>query len=164
MKAALIEYITNDGITHSLDIRTNAKQGFLNAFEKYILKPRNLNHKLHFTGPTGANAVEAVIKLARKVTGRKNIVGFTNAFHGCSLGALSLTANRYNRESSVSMLSGVHRALYDGYLGNECDTSEILRKQLSDSSGGVDKPAAIVLEIVQGEGGLNAASKTGCKT
>ncbi|AZN98087.1 MAG: diaminobutyrate--2-oxoglutarate transaminase [Mesorhizobium sp.] len=155
MQSALQDYISNDGIALGLDLRTRAKQEFIDTFEQLILRPRSLEYRIQFTGPTGANAVEAAIKLARKVTGRSNIIAFTNAFHGCSLGALALTANSYHRGASASMLHGVHRAMYDGYLGLNCDTAELLRKQLSDPSGGIDRPAAVILEIVQAEGGIN---------
>ncbi|MFC3326108.1 diaminobutyrate--2-oxoglutarate transaminase [Mesorhizobium cantuariense] len=159
MQAALQDYIANDGIALGLDLRTRAKQEFIGTFEDLILRPRSLEYRIQFTGPTGANAVEAAVKLARKVTGRTNIIAFTNAFHGCSLGALAITANSYHRGASASMLHGVHRALYDGYLGPNCDTAESLRKQLSDPSGGIDRPAAIILEIVQGEGGINVPTQ-----
>lgn len=159
MKSALQDYIANDGIALGLDIRTSAKQQFIDTFEALILRPRSLEYRIQFTGPTGANAVEAAIKLARKVTGRTNIIAFTNAFHGCSLGALALTANSYHRRASASMLHGVHRAMYDGYLGPMYDTAESLRKLLRDPSGGVDKPAAIILEVVQGEGGINVPTR-----
>ncbi|MBN7809017.1 aspartate aminotransferase family protein [Agrobacterium rosae] len=159
LKDALLRYITADGLTLGLDLKSTAKDAFLEAFSSKILAPRGLSYRMQFTGPTGANAVEAAIKLARKATGRTNVVAFTNAFHGCSLGALSLTANSYNRGSSIPMLNGVHRALFDGYLGADIDTAEILQKQLLDPSGGIDKPAAFIIEIIQGEGGLNVASQ-----
>ncbi|AIC29537.1 diaminobutyrate--2-oxoglutarate transaminase 1 (plasmid) [Rhizobium etli bv. mimosae str. IE4771] len=159
LKSALLKYLAADGITLGLDLKTTAKNAFMEAFAKRVLAPRSLSYRMQFPGPTGANAVEAAIKLARKVTGRTNVIAFTNGFHGCSLGALALTANSYNRGSSAPLLTGVHRALYDGYLGPDIDTADILGRQLDDPSGGVDKPAAIILEIVQGEGGLNVASR-----
>src|SRR5690606_37368378 len=91
LRKALISYLEKMGIAMSLDIETVSKEKFLETFRSHILEPRNLSYKLQFTGPTGTNAVEAAIKLARKVTGRTNVVAFTNAFHGCSLGALALT-------------------------------------------------------------------------
>ncbi|WP_185928352.1 aminotransferase class III-fold pyridoxal phosphate-dependent enzyme [Mesorhizobium sp. M6A.T.Ce.TU.016.01.1.1] len=160
MQSALQDYISNDGFALGSDLRTRARQEFIDRFELLILRPRSLEYRIRFTGPTGANAVEAAIKLARKVTGRSNITAFTNAFHGCSLGALALTANFYHRGASASMLHGVHRAMYDGYLGLNCDTSELLRKQLSDPSGVIDRPAAVILDIVQAEGGRRR-TKTG---
>ncbi|SFV37334.1 diaminobutyrate-2-oxoglutarate transaminase [Devosia crocina] len=158
LKAALIEYVSNDGIAHGLDMFTDAKEQFLASFERLILRPRGMKHQLQFTGPTGANAVEAAMKLARKVTGRTNIISFTNGFHGVTLGALAATGNGKHRGGAATPLSGVTRAAYDGYHGPEIDTADLLERMLSDPSSGVDAPAAIIVETVQGEGGLNAAS------
>lgn len=157
MKAALIEHITNDGVAHGLDLHTNTKADFLRAFEDHILEPRGMDHRLMFTGPTGANAVEAAIKIARKVTGRTNVISFTNGFHGVTLGALAATGNGYHRGGAGTDLPGVTRMPYDGYMGEDFDTTRLLEKMLNDASSGMDAPAAIILETVQGEGGLNAA-------
>lgn len=158
MKSALVDHLTADGITHGLDLHTDTKGDLLSAFETHILKPRDLDHKVMFTGPTGANAVEAAMKIARKVTGRKNIIAFTNGFHGVTLGALAATGNSYHRGGAGVELSNVMRMPYDGYMGHGIDTADLLEKMLSDASSGVDAPAAILLETVQGEGGLTAAS------
>jgi diaminobutyrate-2-oxoglutarate transaminase len=112
---------------------------------------------VQFTGPTGANAVEAALKVARKATGRSNVIAFTNAFHGVSLGALAATGNSHHRMGPVVPLHGVTRVPYDGYLP-DLDSAEMLERMLTDPSSGVDAPAAILLETVQGEGGLNTAS------
>ena len=79
---------------------TSAKKAFIEAFEQYVLTPRGLDHKLQFTGPTGANAVEAALKVARQATGRSNVVAFTNAFHGLSIGALAATGNSTYRDAA----------------------------------------------------------------
>ncbi len=158
LKNALVEYICDDGITHGLDMHTKAKGEFLEAFNDIILKPRNMNYVMQFTGPTGTNAVEAALKLARNITGRENIVSFTNGFHGVSMGALAATGNSHHRDAAGVSLSGVSRMPFDGYLGDDVDTNAYLDKVLSDSSSGIDKPAAAIVETVQGEGGVNVAS------
>jgi diaminobutyrate-2-oxoglutarate transaminase len=157
-KEKLLDYIACDGITHGLDLHTKAKGEFLEAFNEKILKPRDLDYVVQFTGPTGTNAVEAALKLARNITGRENIISYTNGFHGVSLGALAATGNSHHRGASGVSLSGTTRMPYDGYLGDEIDTNAYLDKVLSDSSSGVDAPAAVIVETVQGEGGINAAS------
>lgn len=157
LKSALIEYIAGNGISHALDFKTTAKQAFLETFERIILQPRRLHYKVQFPGPTGTNAVEAAIKLARKYTGRQNILAFTNAFHGMSLGALALTSNPRKRAGAGVPLGQVSFMPYQHFLGPEVDTTQVLERMLSPGSG-VDKPAAIILETVQGEGGVNAAS------
>ncbi|QHQ34183.1 diaminobutyrate--2-oxoglutarate transaminase [Algicella marina] len=158
MKTALIEHISGDGVTHGLDMHTEAKGAFIETFEEHVLRPRAMDHKLMFVGPTGANAVEAAMKIARKSTGRTNIIAFTNGFHGVTQGALAATGNGYHRGGAGTALNDVTRLPYDGYMGTDVDTSDLLRAMLEDPSSGMDAPAAILLETVQGEGGLNAAS------
>lgn len=158
LKQALLDYIAADGIAHGLDLHTDAKENFLDAFEALILEPRGLDYRAMFTGPTGTNAVEAAIKLARKVTGRELIIAFTNGFHGMTLGALACTGNAAKRGGAGVPLSHVSHEPYDGYYGADVDTAALLEQRLSDPSSGLDAPAAILVETVQGEGGLNAAS------
>lgn len=157
IKQALVDYLASDGIVHGLDMATSAKKQFICTFEERILKPRNLQYKLQFTGPTGTNAVEAAIKLARNVTGRQSVISFTNGFHGVTLGSLSLTGNKKYRDAAGVTLSNVHHAPYSGYFGHDVDTIAMLDKLIGDPSSGVDHPAAVIVECVQGEGGLNVA-------
>ena len=70
IKERILKYIESDGISHALDMFTEAKAGFFEAFEEKILKPKGLNYKIMSCGPTGANAVEAALKLARKNNGQ----------------------------------------------------------------------------------------------
>jgi len=157
IKAKLIEYLARDGIVHSLDMATEAKKEFLKQFNEVILKPRKMEYKIMFTGPTGTNAVESALKLARKVTGRDSIMCFTNAFHGMTMGSLSITGNAKKRQGAGIPLGNAVFMPYDGYLGENVDTVDYIRKYLDDSSSGVSLPAAIILETLQGEGGLNVA-------
>lgn len=159
MKAALIAHITADGVTHGLDMHTGAKAEFLRAFEDIILKPRGMDYKVMMTGPTGTNAVEAAMKLARKVTGRRNIIAFTNGFHGMTMGALSCTGNAGKRAGAGGgSLCGTTHMPYEGAFGPDVDSLRIIEEMLGNPSSGVDAPAAFIIEPVQGEGGLNAAS------
>lgn len=157
-KNRLLEYIQSDGITHGLDMHTSAKEAFLESFNNLILKPRNLDYVVQFTGPTGTNAVEAALKIARNVTGRHNIVSFTNGFHGVSVGAMAATGNSHHRNAAGIPLFGVTPMPYDDYMGEGFDSIKYLERMLSDSSSGLDYPAAVIAETVQGEGGLNVAS------
>jgi diaminobutyrate-2-oxoglutarate transaminase len=158
LKQALLDYISSDGIAHGLDLHTEAKAAFLGTFESVILKPRGLSYRVMFTGPTGTNAVEAALKLARKVTGRQHVIAFTNGFHGMTLGALACTGNAGKRGGAGVPLTHVSHHPYDGYHGPDVDTANMLDALLSDKSSGLDAPAAILVETVQGEGGLNVAS------
>lgn len=157
MQTALVEHVTADGVTHGLDMHTSAKSAFLESFERLILQPRDMAHKVMFTGPTGTNAVEAAMKLARKVTGRDTIVTFTNGFHGMTMGALAATGNAGKRAGGGMALHGVERMPYEGAIDG-VDALAYLRAMLENPSSGIDKPAAFLIEPVQGEGGLNAAS------
>ena len=157
MKSALVEHITADGVTHGLDMHTDAKTAFLDSFERLILAPRGMDHKVMFTGPTGTNAVEAAMKLARKTTGRDTIIAFTNGFHGMTMGALAATGNAGKRAGAGTTLSGVVRMPYEGALEG-VDSLAMIRAMLDNPSSGIDAPAAFLIEPVQGEGGLNAAS------
>lgn len=157
LKRALLDYIEADGIAHGLDLHTRAKAGFLTALDELILQPRGLDYRVQFTGPTGTNAVEAALKIARQVTGRHHILAFTNGFHGVSLGSMAATGNARHRGAAGLPLQGVSHLPFCGYLG-ELDTIRLLDTLLSDPSSGFDKPAAAIIETVQGEGGLNVAS------
>ena len=158
IKNRVIEYLAADGITHALDLHTSAKHDFIKALYDVILDPRGLDYKIAFPGPTGANAVELALKIARLATGRQNVVAFTNAYHGMSQGALAISGTKSKRAGAGMPLSGATRMPYDGYLGGGCDTAELLDRMLQDPGSGLDAPAAIILETVQGEGGLNVAS------
>ncbi|MBW7454300.1 diaminobutyrate--2-oxoglutarate transaminase, partial [Paenibacillus sepulcri] len=158
IRTRLVDYLLEDGVTHSLDMATKAKEMFLKRFTLSILKPRGLDYKIMFPGPTGTNSVESAMKIARKVTGRRNIVCFTNAFHGMSLGSLAATGNAFKRKGAGVDLPNTNFMPYDGYFGEGINTVDMMEKYLDDPGSGFDLPAAIILETVQGEGGLNAAS------
>lgn len=159
LKKSLIQYLTDDGVLHALDMSTTAKQEFLETFDEVVLRPRNLDYRIMFPGPTGTNAVEAALKLARKVTGRHNVVSFTNGFHGMTLGSLALTGNSGKRAGAGVPLNNVTHMPYCDYLGTEADTIAALERFLEDSSSGMDLPAAFILETVQAEGGVNIATR-----
>lgn len=155
---ALIEYLQNDGIVHGLDMATVAKKNFLQKFRDTILAPRNLEYKIQFTGPTGTNSVETALKLARMVKRRSNVIAFTNGYHGLTMGSLAVTGNDFYRDESYGARNNADSVPFDGYFGPDVNTIDYLRKFLEDSSSGIDLPAAIIVETVQGEGGINVAS------
>ncbi|WP_193173802.1 diaminobutyrate--2-oxoglutarate transaminase [Nisaea nitritireducens] len=156
MKNAVMDYLRDDGIVQAMDLHTGAKDDFLRRFKRIVLDRSGFRHRVMFTGPTGTNAVEAALKLARKVTGRSTVVAFTGGFHGMTLGALSATSNRNSRAASAHLMSNVVRVPYDGYVSG--DGLEFLERSLDDPSSGIDAPACILVETIQGEGGLRAAS------
>ncbi len=156
IKKAVLDYLSDDRIINALDMYTVAKAEFIETFNRDILAPRGLDYKTMFCGPTGTNAVEAAVKLARKNTGRTEIIAFGGAFHGMTLGALSLTTDRLSREGAGLPLTNVTHVPYDMTPG--LDSIRYLRWVLGDDHSGTDKPAAIILETIQAEGGINVAS------
>jgi diaminobutyrate-2-oxoglutarate transaminase len=157
LKQALLDYLARDGVVHALDMQTEAKREFLTTFRDLVLRPRNLDYKVMFPGPTGANAVEAALKLARKVTGREAVVNFTNAFHGMTLGALSVTGNSMKRGGAGIPLVHATPMPYDNYFNGEVPDFLWFERLLTDSGSGLNEPAAVIVETVQGEGGINVA-------
>lgn len=153
IKEKVIDYITNDGIIHSLDLYTNAKREFIEFFETQVLQPRGLDYKIQFPGPTGTNAVEAALKLARKVKKRRTVWALMGAFHGMTLGALALTTDTGSRNGAgVPLENVVH--IPAPYMFPELDTIKYMQTLLDDDHSATEKPAALVIETVQAEGGI----------
>lgn len=158
LKKHLLEYIESDGIAHSLDMFTVAKQKFLERFEEVILIPRGLNYKVMFTAPTGTNSVEAALKLARKVTGRKTVIYFTKSYHGVTLGSLAVTDNpEYHKIPGIPLENTLSIPFQD-QSNKEDNSLNILENLLDDLNQKQAKPAALIIETVQSDGGINVAS------
>ena len=153
IKEKIIKYLQDDKIIHALDMYTTAKSDFIEYFEKNILEPRGLNYKIQFTGPTGTNSVEAALKLARKVKKRTNIWCQMGCFHGMTLGTLSLTTEKEARLGAGVPLNNVTH-IPAPYMFPELDTVKYMQTLLDDDHSGIEKPAAIILETVQAEGGI----------
>ncbi|GGA62661.1 diaminobutyrate--2-oxoglutarate transaminase [Pseudoclavibacter endophyticus] len=158
LKQVLVDHLANDRLVHTLDTFTTARTDFIHTFKRLVLEPRGLDYTLMFPGPAGTTATEAALKLARKVTGRTNIVCFTDAFHGMTLGALAVTGNAKKRGGAGIPLAGGTVMPFDGYLGPGVDTLDYFESSLRDSSSGLDLPAGVIVETVQAEGGVNVAS------
>jgi diaminobutyrate-2-oxoglutarate transaminase len=158
LKRALLDYLTADRVVHSLDMYTVAKADFLTALDELILRPRDLDYKVQFPGPAGTIAVEAALKLARKVTGRTQVACFTNSFHGMTLGSLAVTGNGFVRRGAGLPLAYATPLPYDYSLGDHVSSFTWFDRLLDDRGSGLDLPAAVIVECVQGEGGINVAS------
>ncbi len=160
LKGALLRYLADDGVIHSLDMHTVAKREFLTVFDELILRPRNLDYRVQFPGPGGANAVEAALKLARKVTGRTEVIMFTNSFHGMTLGALAVTGSAFHRAGAGIPLTHATPVPFGQSLDPDGEIPDFqwLERLLRDKGSGLDSPAAAIVETVQGEGGINVAS------
>lgn len=158
IKKSVVDYLMEDKISHAMDMYTVAKADFLSTFENKILKPKNLDYKVMFCGSTGTNAVEAALKLARKNKKRSNIIAFMGAFHGMTLGSLALTTDRTSRNGAGVSLDNVTFIPYESGFNTKVDSLDFLETILLDDHAGVDKPAAVILETVQAEGGIYVAS------
>lgn len=153
IKPKLIEYLESDGIMHALDMYTSPKREFIDFMQEKVLKPRGLDYKIMFPGPTGTNAVEAGLKLARKVKGRSNVFALSGCFHGMTLGALALTTDFGARKGAGVKLNDVTH-IPAPYMYPEFDTIKYMQDLLDDDHSAVEKPAAVVIETVQAEGGI----------
>lgn len=159
IKEKLIKYLENDGIVHALDMYTVPKENFINYFEEKILKPRKLDYKIAFPGPTGTNSIELALKLARKIKQRPYIWAFTGAFHGMTLGALALTTESAARKAAGVPLNYTVHIPAPYSMGGNFDSIAYMEQLLSDDHSGYEKPAAIIIETVQQEGGIHVFSK-----
>lgn len=158
IKKPVIEYLMNDNITHAMDMFTEAKEAFIDTFVNKVLKPRDLTgYRIMFPGPTGTNANEAALKLARKDKKRKNIIAFMGAFHGMTLGALALTTDETSRTGAGVSLDNVTFIPYANGGHVKFDSLDYLEAILSDDHSGIEKPAAVYVETIQAEGGINVA-------
>lgn len=153
IKNRVIDYLMNDNIVHSMDMYTVSKGNFIEYFENSVLNPRGLDYKIMFTGPTGTNANEAALKLARKVTGRTNVFALMGCFHGMTLGTLALTTEEAARKGAGVPLHDVTH-IPAPYMFPQLDTIEYMERLINDDHSGVDMPAALVIEAVQAEGGI----------
>ena len=157
IKAEVMKYLESDGILHALDMYTKPKSDFIRYFEENILKPRGLDYKIQFPGPTGTNAVEAALKLARKVKKRSNIWCFMGCFHGMTTGALSLTTEREARQGAGIPLENVTH-IPAPYMFPELDVLKYMQTMIDDDHTGIEYPAALIMETVQAEGGIRPFS------
>jgi diaminobutyrate-2-oxoglutarate transaminase len=157
-KQALLDYLAGDRIVHSLDMYTVAKAAFLTALDDLILRPRKLDYKVQFPGPAGTTAVEAALKLARKFTRRTQVACFTNGFHGMTLASLAVTGSAFHRGGAGLPLTNATPLPFDGSVEGQDPDFGWIDRLLDDPGSGLDLPAAVIVECVQGEGGINVAS------
>jgi diaminobutyrate-2-oxoglutarate transaminase len=151
---------------HGLDFPTEIRDEFISLQLSLLPAEMQGRTKIAFCGPTGANAVEAALKLCKTATGRSEIVSFQGSYHGGSHGAMAVSALVSQKEPVAGQMPGVHFFPYPYRLrsplgggedlGRRC--AEYLERSLRDPIGGVPRPAAVILEVVQGEGGVIPAS------
>jgi len=159
---AIKKYLDENRILHSLDFRTEHKEQFVNTLLQCLPEEFSREAKIQFCGPTGADAVEAAMKLFKIYSGRSTIITFHGAYHGMTNGALSLTGNLRTKSSIGNLMPGVHFMPYPyqyrcpfGVGGEDAIDINLnyFKSTLEDPYSGITKPAAVILEVVQGEGG-----------
>jgi len=151
---------------HGLDLPTPAKDAFTEAQLSMLPVGMQDRTRVHFCGPTGANAVDAAIKLCKTATGRGDVIAFQGGFHGTTHLGMALTGLVANRSPVANGVPGVHFFPFSncadcplGLSRAGCATNcvELLERSLRDPNGGIPLPAAVIVEMVQGEGGVVAA-------
>ncbi|MHC5613936.1 MAG: diaminobutyrate--2-oxoglutarate transaminase [Nostoc sp.] len=157
IKQKVLSYLDTDGIAHGLDMYTSAKEKFLAKFSELVLTSKKLDYHVQFCGPTGTNAVEAALKLARKIKKRPGIFSFMGAYHGMTLGSLSISGNTEIRAGAIGTSNNVTFMPYPYGFMESFDTIEFIESVLNDVNSGIEKPAAIIFETVQAEGGIIVA-------
>jgi len=146
-------------LTHALDFPNPSRRALVEALLRVL--PKSLS-RVFFGGPTGSDAVESAVKLAKRNTGRYPLIAFQGSFHGMTAGALSLCSGLYFKEDFLPLLAEVHFVpyayCYRCVLGKKRETCDLdcaryLEYILEDPHSGVGKPAAVIVESIQGEGG-----------
>lgn len=169
---ALGGFLASGAPMHTLDLTTAAKDAFSEALLE-LLPNQGRDYCLQFCGPSGADAVEAALKLAKTATGRTNVVAFSGGYHGMTHGALAVTGNTGVKNALGPLMAGVQFMPYPHQyrcpfgLGGEAGAEAMARyfsDFIDDVESGVCRPAAVILEAVQGEGGANPAPDAWLRT
>ncbi|GAB3407019.1 aspartate aminotransferase family protein [Flindersiella endophytica] len=160
---ALRRVLDSGAPLHTLDLATPVKDAFVETLYDLLPPAFASRARIHFCGPTGADAVEAAFKLAQTATGRSGVLAFTGAYHGMTAGALAATGNLAVRAPLAPPLTEVGRLPFPyayrcpfgvgGARTGELSAAYV-SNLLADPSSGVRPPAAMILEPVQGEGGV----------
>lgn len=160
---AMIDLLTSDAPLHTLDLTTPVKDRFVHTIFSLLPEGLKENAKIQFCSPSGTDAVDAALKLCKTATGRSTVIAFSGGYHGMGHGALSLTGNLNAKNKVANLMAGVQFMPYPySYrcpfgLGGEAGTKACINyfeRILKDPESGITKPAAVILEPIQGEGGV----------
>lgn len=162
---AMVELIQSDFPLHTLDLTTPVKDEFVQTVISHLPKELAENCKIQFCSPSGTDATDAALKLCKTATGRQNVIAFQGGFHGMGHGALSCTGNLGAKNKVQGLIPGVQHFPYPNFrsafgLTGDADTDACcayFENTLKDPESGITKPAAVILEPIQGEGGVNPA-------
>ena len=160
---AMVNLLTSDAPLHTLDLTTPVKDRFVHTILSLLPEGLKENAKIQFCSPSGTDAVDAAIKLCKTATGRSTVIAFSGGYHGMGHGALALTGNLNAKNKVANLMAGVQFMPYPySYrcpfgLGGESGTKACINyfeRLLKDPESGITKPAAVILEPIQGEGGV----------
>lgn len=163
VNAKMVELLTSDFPLHTLDLTTPVKEKFVEAVLSRLPGDLKNNAKIQFCSPSGTDATDAAIKLCKTATGRGTVIAFSGGYHGMGHGALALTGNHNAKNKVQNLMPGVQFMPYPyDYrcpfgLGGEAGVKAAcayFERILKDPESGVTKPAAVILEPIQGEGGV----------
>lgn len=164
---ALLRFLRSGHPQQALDLSTPAKYEFVSQLFSLLPPALAVKARIQFCSPSGSDAVEAAMKLTRFATGRSSVIAFHGAYHGMTGGALGAMGNLVPKSGAGIASAGVHFAPFPNSLhcpfgssGSESDQLSInyLRTMLTDPESGITKPAAVIVEVIQGEGGCIPAS------
>ncbi|AEE15496.1 diaminobutyrate--2-oxoglutarate transaminase family protein [Treponema brennaborense] len=160
---AMIEMIAGDAPLHTLDLTTPVKDTFVRTLLNLLPEELQQTAKIQFCSPSGSDAVDAAVKLCKTATGRSAVVAFSGAYHGMGHGALALTGNLGAKEKIPALMGDVHFLPYPysyrcpfglGAEAGEKAACAYFERVLKDPESGITKPAAVIIEPIQGEGGV----------
>ena len=169
----MIEMITNNAPLHTLDLTTPVKDAFVQTLFSLLPEELQKNAKVQFCSPSGTDAVDAALKLCKTATGRSSVIAFSGGYHGMGHGALSLTGNLNAKNKVNGLMPDVHFFPYPysyrcpfglGGEAGEKAAAAYFERLLKDPESGITKPAAVILEPIQGEGGVIPAPVEFLKT
>ncbi|WP_261132230.1 aspartate aminotransferase family protein [Bacillus sp. Marseille-Q3570] len=159
---AMEQVIRDKRPLHTLDLTTPVKEEFVNEIFSSLPEPLKDRAKIQFCGPTGGDAIEAALKLVKTATGRSSILTFHGGYHGSTHGTMAISGNLGPKERVQGLIPDVHFLPYpytyrcpfgfEGEEGHEI-SSQYIENLLDDPESGILPPAAMILEVVQGEGG-----------
>ena len=160
---AMVELITSDAPLHTLDLTTPVKDEFVETILRHLPSELGNNAKIQFCSPSGTDATDAAIKLCKTATGRTSVISFAGGYHGMGQGPLACMGNLHAKSTVNGLMPDVHSFPYpyayrdpfglggDAGLKAACNFFE---RTLKDPESGITKPACVILEPIQGEGGV----------
>ena len=156
---ALIDHLSREQVIQACNRTSVVRRRFVEAFAERILQPRHMAYRILFTDPASGTAAETALKLARRCKRRTKIVAFTDASHGITDGSRAITGGSPDGRAFSALRSNTTFMPFCGFFGEGTDTITYFRRYLEDSASGLERPAAVIVETVQIQGGVRVASE-----